>query len=211
VGTAETLKKLQPILKLYPTVSTADLIVLAGITALEDQTDGLGLPFCGGYVDAMDGGAASQFLAPRLYPTAAQPDYVLSLMDDFLVKGLSKAEGVVLACRGNVGSQYFVDLIAGTGGINIFDEYETALLDDEFIAIVNAYAADDGLVKTAFAGAWTKMMTAGRYGSFRQNACDGVSTATMKTSQAQRRHRRTCLKSPRHFQRCVTNWMKGKY
>jgi Peroxidase len=192
---------------MYPSVSAADLIVLAGITALEDQTDGLGLPFCGGYVDAADG-AASTFLAPRLYPTAANPDYVLSLLDDIQVKGLTKAEGVVLACRGNVGSQYFAALKAGKGK---FGEFELALLDDEFVAIVNAYAVDDALVKTAFAGAWTKMMTAGRYGTFRSNACDGVSAATLTSGQANRRYRRTCLKRPRHFQRCVSNWMKGKY
>jgi Peroxidase len=173
--------KLQPIMTMYPDVSVADLIVLAGITALEDKTDGLGLPFCGGYVDAADG-AASKFLAPRLYPTAANPDYVLSLMDDFLVKGLTKEEGVVLACRGNVGSQYFADLKAGKGKLG---EFETALLDDEFVSIVDAYAADDALVKTAFAGAWTKMMTAGRYGAFRKNACDGVMTATTLKAAAE--------------------------
>jgi hypothetical protein len=117
-----------------------------------------------------------------LYPTAANPDYVLSLMDDFLVKGLSKEEGVVLACHGNVGSQYFADLKAGKGK---FSEFETALLDDEFVSIVNAYAADDALVKTAFAGAWTKMMTAGRYGAFRKNACDGVMTATTLKAAAE--------------------------
>jgi catalase (peroxidase I) len=174
------MNKLQPILTMYPDVSAADLIVLAGITALEDKTDGLSLPFCGGYVDAAAGGVASEFLAPRLYPTAANPDYVLSLMDDFLVKGLTKEEGVVLACRGNISSQYFVDLKAGKLK---FSEFEMALLDDEFVSIVNAYAADDALVKTAFAGAWTKMMTAGRYGSFRKNACDGVSTATLKSAK----------------------------
>jgi hypothetical protein len=177
VNTTETFVKLNAIQ--YPAVSAADLIVLAGVTALEDKTDDLELSFCGGYVDAEDG-AASEFLAPRLYPTAASPDYALSVLDDFQVKGLTKEEGVVLACRGNVGSQYFVDLKGNNGD---FDPFELALLDDEFIAIVDAYAANDTLVKTAFAGAWTKMMTAGRYGAFRQNACYGVRTATLKAAE----------------------------
>jgi hypothetical protein len=177
VNTTETFDKLNAIQ--YPAVSAADLIVLAGVTALEDKTDDLELSFCGGYVDAEDG-AASEFLAPRLYPTAASPDYALSVLDDFQVKGLTKEEGVVLACRENVGSQYFMDLKGKNGD---FDPLELALLDDEFIVFVDAFAASDSLVKTVFAGAWTKMMTAGRYGAFRQNACDGDRTDTMKAAE----------------------------
>jgi Peroxidase len=172
-GTTNTLGKLQPIMGMFPNVSAADIIVLAGITALAEMSGDLELSFCGGYVDAADG-EASKFLAPRLYPTAAKPDYVISVLDDFKVKGLTKEEGVVLACRERVGSQYFIDLKTGNGE---FDEFELALLDNEFLSIVDAYAADDSMVKSIFTGAWTKMMTADRYGAFRKNACD---TTTVK-------------------------------
>jgi Peroxidase len=176
-GTTNTLGKLKPIMGMFPDVSAADIIVLAGNTALAETSGDLEISFCGGYVDAANG-EASKFLAPRLYPTADKPDYVISVLDDFKVKGLTKEEGVVLACRERVGSQYFIDLKAGNGE---FDEFEKALLDNEFVSIVDAYAADDSMVKSAFTGAWTKMMTAGRYGSFRKNACD---TATVKDEPA---------------------------
>lgn len=164
---------------MYPEVSMADLIVLSGITALESESNDLTLAFCGGYVDA-DDGSASEFLAPRLYPTVSSPDYVVSLVDDFQVKGLSREEGVVLACRENVGNQYFVDLKAGNGQ---FDEMERALLDAEFVDIVDAFAADDALVKTTFSKAWVKMMTADRYEDYRNNVCEGVSTVTLKEGE----------------------------
>lgn len=165
---------------MFSGVSLADMIVLAGITALESENADMSLDFCGGYVDA-DDGSASKFLAPRLYPTSNSPDYVVSLEDDFQVKGLTKHEGVVLACRENVGSRYFADLKAGNGD---FDEMEKALLDSKFIDIVDVFAADDAFVKSTFAEAWMKMMTAGRYESYLKNACDGVRTTTLKSLPA---------------------------
>jgi len=46
--------------------SMADMIVLAGIAALEMSNPAIDIPFCGGYVDAEDG-EASEPLAPRFY------------------------------------------------------------------------------------------------------------------------------------------------
>lgn len=46
-------------------LSWADLIVLAGNVALEDASKLKYVPFCGGRVDALEGG--SKWLAPRVY------------------------------------------------------------------------------------------------------------------------------------------------
>ena len=51
-GTKEALDKLAAVKDEHNDVSFSDLIVLAGITALESENDDLGLPFCGGGVDA---------------------------------------------------------------------------------------------------------------------------------------------------------------
>ena len=53
----------------FAELSWADLIVLAGHTAMEDA-GGASMPFCGGRVDAPDGGDSAETLAPRVYSPA---------------------------------------------------------------------------------------------------------------------------------------------
>ena len=175
-GTADTLAKLDPVKANHDDVSYADLIVLAGMTALESKTSDLDLSFCGGYVDAADG-AASEALAPRMYELP-----LTTVTDDFIVKGLTPEQGVALASRGSVSSQYYVDLKADNG---TFTDEEKALLEGEFSAIVDMFAEDDSMLLTHFAEGWTKLMTAGRYENNREESCSGVKTPTLEGEVAE--------------------------
>lgn len=62
---------MRPVKKKYPNLSWADLIVLAGTTAVEQgAADADGYKFCGGRTDAADA-AGTEHLAPRNYTTVA--------------------------------------------------------------------------------------------------------------------------------------------
>ena len=154
-GTQEALATLEEVKDAHSDVSYADLIVLAGVTALELENDELDLPFCGGAVDA-ETGVVSKDLSPRKYK-----DALITVLDDFLVKGLTKEEGVALASRKNVGCQYYKDLLDEEGD---FSEEELALLKDQDLKeIVKKYARDEDELLETFTAAWTKMMTADRF------------------------------------------------
>ena len=171
MGTADALAKLESVKADFPDASYADLIILAGITALESETEGLSLPFCGGYVDA-ENADGSDALAPRVYSTP-----LITISDDFKVKGLTPEEGVALAARENLSSQFFVDLKAGaTARANSFSNADLtlALLEEEFVAIVDKFASDEAALKESFKSGWTKLMTGDRYKNYRENACTGV-------------------------------------
>ena len=156
-------------------VSMADLIVLAGIAAVEKMSNlNLSLPFCGGYVDAEDA-AGSEPLAPRIYATP-----YITITDDFLVKGLTMEEGVALASAQAVGSQWYQDLLATGGTSADFDEYELALLEGDLLPIVETFAEDEAALSEAFTSGWVHMMTADRYADNLNNACTGVSTPTLE-------------------------------
>ena len=170
-GTDKALKMLEPIKKLFGRkLSWTDLIVLAGMTALESENDDLKLKFCGGGMDA-DRGVQDKDLSPRNYK-----DPLISVLDDFLVKGLTKEEGVALACRQQVGSQYYQNLLSNSDS---YSKHERALLkDEELKKIVELYARNENTLLRVFAGAWTKLMTADRFLDNRNNACENVDTKT---------------------------------
>jgi hypothetical protein len=170
-GTADALTTLEAVKTAYPDASYADIIVLAGQTAIE-SAGGEAQPFCGGRVDAEDG-SGSEGLGPRVYDPP-----VVSIRDDMEVKGLSAREGVALAGRAfgtTFSNQFYKDLLANNG---TFTDDELALLEDEFQPIVEEYANDEETFKTEFASAWTKMVTADRYDGPFDNACKAVSTCT---------------------------------
>ena len=170
-GTADALASLEAVKEAYPNASYADIIVLAGQTAIE-SAGGNAQPFCGGRVDA-DDGSGSEGLAPRVYNSS-----VVSIRDDMQVKGLSAREGVALAGRptgATFTNQFYKDLLVGNGN---FTEDELALLEDEFNAIVEEYASDEETFQKEFASAWNKLMTADRYDGPFKNACDTVNTCT---------------------------------
>lgn len=112
-----------------------------------------------------------QDLSPRVYK-----DALVTVLDDYMVKGLTQEEGVALACRENVGSNYYQKLLDGGNG---FSEYELALLKSEDLkVIVEMYAADEEKLLAMFSTAWTKMMTADRFANNRENACTNASHQT---------------------------------
>lgn len=183
-GTAEALSTLEVIKESVPTISYADLIVLAGQVAIEAAGD-VKLEFCEGRVDAVDG-SGSDYLAPRFYTPA-----VASVRDDIQVKGLTPMEGVSLYARpsstsSNAGDNftaaelarsatpnalsnvYFTHLLVGDGD---FDEYEVALLEEEFLPIVQQFADDEAKFLEVFTTAWTKMMVADRFDGPVRNVC----------------------------------------
>jgi catalase-peroxidase len=171
-GTADALQTLKAVKSKFPEVSYSDLIVLAGLTALEKENSSLELPFCGGRVDT-DKASISKDLSPRIYK-----DALVTILDDLLVKGLTKAEGVALASRKSVGTQYYKNLLAKNGA---FDKYELALLDDaELKTAVELFSTDAAQLAATFQSAWTKLMTADRFAGPNANACAGVSTVTTK-------------------------------
>ena len=168
-GSTATLTTLDAVKADFPDVSMADIIVLAGQTAIEDS--GMKkMNFCGGRVDA-DNANGSEILAPRHYEPA-----VVSIRDDMQVKGLTAKQGVALAGRHALSNQFYKDLLAGDGD---FADYELALLEMEFKVIVEEFASDEDSFKNEFASAWNYMMTADRFDGPFDNACDGVNDATM--------------------------------
>jgi catalase (peroxidase I) len=169
-GTQKALALLELVKEEHGDVSYSDLIVLAGLTALESENEDLKLPFCGGRVDT-ENESNSKDLRPRHYT-----DPLVTILDDWSVKGLTQEEGVALTCRERVGSQYYKDLLADESS---FDEYARALLKHEdLLKIVNKFAQDESKLLKTFEAAWTKMMTADRFKGYNENACTGVDTPT---------------------------------
>lgn len=185
-GTQQALAALESIKVAIPDLSYADLIVLAGQTALEASGD-VKLSFCGGREDVEDA-AGSEGLAPRYYTPA-----VVSVRDDMDVKGLSPHEGVALygiptsgdrntvisksGTNNVLSNQYFIDLLVRNGN---FTEYELALLGLEFRPIVEEYAADEEFFLTMFKAGWTKMMNADRFDGPVNSVCDSRVDPTLE-------------------------------
>ena len=77
----------------------ADLIVLAGTTALEVTNNNLSLPFCAGRVDDTEG-RAWEYLEPRI--TGNFSDSLVRLKDYISVMGLTQREFAALLGAGHV-------------------------------------------------------------------------------------------------------------
>ena len=76
-----------------------------------------------------------------------------------------------------------MDLLAAdssdkTGG---FTEAELALKEEEFLPIVEAFAADEEMFLAQFASGWTYLMTADRFKNNVENICSGVNTPTLSS------------------------------
>lgn len=166
-GASDALAKLEPIKKLFPDVSYADIIVLAGQTAIE-AVGGKPMPFCGGRADAEDG-AKSELLEPRLWNN----DEYASFLYNTNNKGLSLMEGVALLATPKDGSttlsnQFFVDL-----------DPSSIYLQDDIGSIVEEFVADNDKFLTEYAKAFTYMVTADLFGGPSANACQGVDIPTV--------------------------------
>lgn len=97
-------------------------------------------------------------------------DPLVTILDDFLVKGLSTEEGVVLASCKVMGSQFYEDLL--NGGVDLM------LLSDELMAIIKTFAKNENKLYKNFKDAWTNMMMADRFLNNKENACTDITTST---------------------------------
>jgi catalase (peroxidase I) len=175
-------------------LSWADLIVLAGSTALE-EAGSPSLSFCGGRSDALDG-LGSEFLTPGV---DGETKDASKLKNAARVMGLSLQEWVVLNGRVRSGiskdptklsNSYFRELL-----IETWEEYVVAQtgevrykakgkelymlksdlalrFDPEFSVVAQEYASDNGRFLADFAVAWTKLMNADRFDGPTGNVCD---------------------------------------
>ena len=127
--------------------------------------------FCGGYVDA-DDAVGSDELAPRTYNTP-----YITIVDDWAVKGLTPQQGVSLFSAKSVGSKYYENLLNGEGSV-----YEQALVEDgDLKDIVRLFKDDESALLGAFSSAWMYMMTADRFASYNENACEDKSVEYKRT------------------------------
>ncbi|KAK1932441.1 Catalase-peroxidase [Phytophthora citrophthora] len=189
-GVDKIIATLEPIKEKYPTLSTADLIVLVGQVALEDGGN-VKIDFLGGRTDA-ENGDGDEILAPREYYNST----VTGVRDNIKILGVSPEEAVALAGRprsaaqqkalgysgsyGNssatLSNEYFKVLLNETWSPLCDNEYKAddkdiymldtdlALLDaPELKEYVEMFAADEAAFISIFATAWEKVMTADHF------------------------------------------------
>ena len=114
-------------------------------------------------------------MAPRTYNTQ-----YITIVDDWAVKGLTPQQGVAV-----------VLLLNGEGSV-----YEKALVEDgDLKDIVQLFKDDESALLDAFSSAWMYMMTADRFVSYNENACEGKSVEYKRTvtdggndSKARKKH-----------------------
>ncbi len=186
--------------KFNPSLTWADLIVLAGTTALEEATK-MEYSFCGGRSDATDG-SGSEFLNLNKYP-----NLLAAFKDLSNLRGLTSREAVALQARirgaesqkkigfhgtwmGNdmnhLGNDYFkilleeswtpVDKREAKSDVRE-NTYMSAsdfvvLYNAPLLAIVQEFASDNRLFLEVFRGAWTKLMNSDRFDGPVHNLCD---------------------------------------
>ncbi|CAI5733212.1 unnamed protein product [Hyaloperonospora brassicae] len=191
-GVDKIIAALEPIKTKYATLSTADLIVLAGQVALEEEIN-VKIDFLGGRADGVSG-EGDDILAPR----ENYPSVVAKVLDNIRILGVSQAEAVALAGRprsvaqqkvlGYSGSysqnsatfsnEYFQILLTQQWSRTGADEFradgkgesyymmatDVALLEaPELKKLVEQFANDEVLFKRVFASAWAKVMTADHF------------------------------------------------
>ncbi|EGZ25969.1 heme peroxidase [Phytophthora sojae] len=189
-GVDQIIAALEPIKQKYPTLSTADLIVLAGQVALEDAGSSK-IDFLGGRTDATNGDG-SDILAPREYYNST----VTAVRDNIKILGVSPEEAVALAARPRSAAQQKTLGFSGSYSANpskLSNEYFQVLLNEKWTAVskkefkaegqniymmdtdlalleapelkvvVEKFAKDQNAFKKVFAKAWAKVMTADHF------------------------------------------------
>ncbi|ETL82749.1 hypothetical protein L917_17138, partial [Phytophthora nicotianae] len=189
-GVDKIIAALEPIKEKYSTLSTADLIVLAGQVALEDAGK-VKIDFLGGRTDAQNGDG-DDILAPREYYNSS----VTAVRDNIKILGVSPEEAVALAARprsaaqqkalgfsgsysnssATLSNEYFKVLLnetwtavskkefkAGDKDIYMLDTDLALLEAPELKASVEKFASNEFAFKQTFSKAWNKVMTADHF------------------------------------------------
>ena len=197
IGMNEVLNLLQSVKdKFQDNLSWADLIVLAGTTALEEAS-GMSYDFCGGRTDALDG-SGSESLNQLNYPNK-----IAEFKDRKTLMGLTNREMVALQAQirsresqlklgyngswmgGAWGNDYYKILLnekwipvsnkeaKAENNANIFmiSSDLVMLYDAPLLAIVQEYASDNNLFLKEFKTAWTKIMNSDRFDGPINNVC----------------------------------------
>ncbi|CAM9348768.1 unnamed protein product, partial [Sphacelaria rigidula] len=107
-GLMDVLSLLEPVKTKYPEVTYADLIQLAGSTALT-RGGAVGLKLCPGRVDATEGSDLISVLEPRNYT-----DVIVGVRDRMKISGLSTRQMVALAGRPRSPSQMVLQGLSGS-------------------------------------------------------------------------------------------------
>ena len=189
-GVDKIIAALEPIKAKYATLSTADLIVLAGQVALEDSA-GIKIDFLGGRTDGQSG-KGDEILVPRDY----YPSILAGVLDNIKILGVSPEEAVALAGRPRSVEQQKVLGYSGSyscNSVTFSNEYFKVLLNEKWIQAgsnefradgnevymmstdvallyapelkmaVKRFANDEALFKKVFASAWAKVMMADHF------------------------------------------------
>ncbi|KAI9921555.1 hypothetical protein PsorP6_000365 [Peronosclerospora sorghi] len=189
-GVDKIIAALETVKVKYTTLSTADLIVLAGQVALEDASD-LSIDFVGGRTDATNGNG-DEILAPQEYYSST----LIAVLDNINILGVSQEEAVALAGRPRSPAQQEVLGYSGSysnKSITLSNEYFKVLLNETLIEsspnefkadgkdiymlstdlvlldapelkkVVEHFAADENAFKKVFGLAWAKVMTADHF------------------------------------------------
>ncbi|KAG6612848.1 Catalase/peroxidase HPI [Phytophthora cinnamomi] len=189
-GVDKIIAALEPIKKKYSTLSSADLIVLAGQVALEDAGSPK-IDFLGGRTDATNGDG-SDLLAPREYYNST----LTAVRDNIKILGVSTEEAVALAARPRSAAQQKTLGYSGSYSNNsnkLSNEYFQVLLNEKWTAVskkefkaegqnvymmdtdlalldapelkasVEKFAKDQKAFQKVFASAWAKVMQADHF------------------------------------------------
>lgn len=180
--TQDTISTLTTIKDEYNEASFADLIVLAAQVSLEDAGSNA-MAFCAGRTDASE--KNREFVKPIVYDTQLRNS--VKVRDSMAVQGLSVRQGVALAGLPNksedLSNDFFMKLMKASdeGNQGDFSHEEWALTEDEELrAIAKLYADNEEVFMAEFENAWTYLVTADRFEGPRSNACNGISTPTLK-------------------------------
>ena len=197
-GLFTTIQALERIHNTNRRVSFADLIVLAGQTALEDA-GGVRMKFCGGRVDGTNADF-TESLAPRDFIE----DPVARVRDAIELQGLNLQKGIALFGRPtsrypSIGSLFgvLVDnelVFIGPDGDGFFrtstrpnippitsEEY-ALMIDRELRSIVQQLYDNPKVLRGLLAKAWTMLMINDRFKGAVGNVCFGVNDRTVGRS-----------------------------
>lgn len=153
-------------------LSWADLIVLAGHTAVEDMF-GFGMPFCGGRADALDGNHSKNLNPPNW------TDPLVNFKERAARMGLTQLESVLLTAVPNkastvFGIDHFEEIIMGNGTVT-----GSALVirnDPALKALVMDIS--NATFQADFTAAWNKVMNADFFMGWNGLSCPSPVAAT---------------------------------